>query len=145
MTTPGTEATSDTLRDGLHKANALESLLEEEFELLKAGDLDKFEALQLRKSETLDVLSSLLPVLIEGGDLEPADAEHGALIDKIKIVLARCRDSHLRNAMLIDRKIESARSALDVLRSSRSADVGETYDKLGRLKRGQTRGRQTEV
>ena len=141
MTTPRPEATPDTLRDGL-QANALESLLEEEFELLKASDLDKFEALQLRKSETLDVLSSLLPVLIEDGDLEPADAEHGALIGEIKIVLARW--GH-KNAILIDRKIESARSALDVLRSSRSADVGETYDKLGRLKRGQTRGRQTEV
>ena len=67
------------------------------------------------------------------------------MIDEIKIVLARCRDSHLKNAMLIDRKIESARSALDVLHSSRSADVGETYDKMGRLKRGQTRGRETEV
>ena len=89
MTNPRPEATPDMLRDGLHKANALESLLAEEFELLKASDLDKFEALQLRKSETLDVLSSLLPVLIEGGDLEPADAEHGALIGEIKIVLAR--------------------------------------------------------
>ena len=139
------EATSDALRDGLHKANALEALLGEEFRLLKSGDLDTFEALQLRKSETLNVLSSLLPILIEEEGLEPADAQLGALIEEIKIVLARCRDSHLKNAMLIDRKIESARSALDVLHSSRSADVGETYDKLGQLKRGQTRGRQTEV
>jgi flagellar biosynthesis/type III secretory pathway chaperone len=68
-----------------------------------------------------------------------------ALVDEIKVLLATCRDAHLKNAMLIDRKIEATRSALEVLRSSRSADTGETYDKLGKLKRGHARGRQTDV
>ena len=49
------------LRDG-HKANALVALLGEEFELLSAGDLDGFEALQGRKTETLVLLTSLVPV-----------------------------------------------------------------------------------
>ncbi len=67
------------------------------------------------------------------------------LVEEIKGLLVTCRDAHLKNAMLIDRKIEATRSALEVLRSSRSADTGETYDKLGKLKRGHTRGRQTDV
>jgi flagellar biosynthesis/type III secretory pathway chaperone len=137
----------EALRDGLHKANALVALLQEELTLLTAGDLDSFEALQGRKAETLESLSALVPTLSgevsigEGPDVETT----AALIDEIKEVLATCRDAHLKNAILIDRKIEATRSALEVLRSSRSADTGETYDKLGKIKRGYSRGRQTDV
>lgn len=144
---PGTDA----LREGVHKANALVALLDEEFTLLKAGDLESFEALQAKKSETLEALSTLMPVLtgeISLAEEEEKTEEHetaSALVDEIKGLLATCRDAHLKNAMLIDRKIEATRSALEVLRSSRSADTGETYDKLGKLKRGHTRGRQTDV
>ena len=146
---PGT----DTLHEGVHKANALVALLDEEFTLLKAGNLEAFEALQAKKSETLEALSTLMPVLT--GEISFAENEEGdnaedqqtaaTLVEEIKGLLATCRDAHLKNAMLIDRKIEATRSALEVLRSSRSADTGETYDKLGKLKRGHARGRQTEV
>lgn len=137
----------ETLRDGLRKAEALEALLSEEFELLSAGDLDGFEALQNRKTETLEALTSLVPVLT--GNTHVADSEdasvHGELIERINVILATCRDAHLKNAILIDRKIEATRSALEVLRSSRSAETGETYDRLGKIKRGYGSGRRTEV
>ena len=147
MTSTQQDPSASALRDGLHKANALAALLQEELALLTAGDLNSFEALQSRKAEILDSLSALLPALSgevpieEGPD---ADATV-ALIDSIKEVLSTCRDAHLKNAILIDRKIESTRCALEVLRSSRSADTGETYDKLGRIKRGYSRDRQTDV
>lgn len=136
-----------SLREGLHKANALNALLEEELTLLKAGDLESFEALQAKKSETLETLSTLIPLLT--GDVSLTEAEDDEavvpLVEEINALLATCRDAHLRNAMLIDRKMEATRSALEVLRSSRSADTGETYDRLGKLKRGQSRGRETDV
>ena len=147
MTSTQQNPIEDVLRDGLHKANALAALLQEELVLLTAGDLDSFEALQSRKTEILEPLSALLPTLSgevpieEGSDIDTTVA----LIDDIKEVLATCRDAHLKNAILIDRKIEATRSALEVLRSSRSADTGETYDKLGRIKRGYSRDRQTDV
>ena len=146
--TAGDKSTGiESLREGLHKANALNALLEEELALLKAGDLDSFEALQAKKSETLEALSTLLPVLT--GDVSLAETEDDAiavsLVEEINTLLTTCRDAHLRNAMLIDRKMEATRSALEVLRSSRSADTGETYDRLGKLKRGQSRGRETDV
>ena len=135
------------LRDGMDKANALASLLQEELAMLTAGDLDSFEALQGRKADILESLSALVPTL--SGDVpieEGADVDASvALIDDIKEVLATCRDAHLKNAVLIDRKMEATRSALEVLRSSRSADIGETYDKLGKIKRGYSRDRQTDV
>ena len=147
MTSTQQNPSSDLLRDGMHKANALSALLQEELALLTAGDLDSFEALQSRKAEVLESLSALIPTLsgevpIEDGSDVDATV---ALIDDIKEVLATCRDAHLKNAILIDRKIEATRSALEVLRSSRSADTGETYDKLGRIQRGYSRDRQTDV
>jgi len=147
MTAGATAPDTDTLREGIHKANALVTLLDEEFALLKAGDLESFEGLQAKKSETLEALSALMPVLTGEVSLTETDDSETAstLVEEIKVLLATCRDAHLKNAMLIDRKIEATRSALEVLRSSRSADTGETYDKLGKLKRGHTRGRQTDV
>ena len=147
MTSTQQNLSSDLLRDGMHKANALSALLQEELALLTAGDLDSFEALQSRKAEVLESLSALMPTLTgevpieDGSDVDATVA----LIDDIKEVLATCRDAHLKNAILIDRKIEATRSALEVLRSSRSADTGETYDKLGRIQRGYSRDRQTDV
>lgn len=147
MTAGDSSPSADALREGIHKANALVALLDEEFALLKAGDLETFETLQAKKSETLEALSTLMPVLT--GEVSVTETEEEgatlALVDEIKVLLATCRDAHLKNAMLIDRKIEATRSALEVLRSSRSADTGETYDKLGKLKRGHARGRQTDV
>jgi len=147
MTSTQQNPSSDLLRDGIHKAHTLSALLQEELALLTAGDLDSFEALQSRKAEVLESLSALMPTLsgevpIEDGSDVDATV---ALIDDIKEVLATCRDAHLKNAILIDRKIEATRSALEVLRSSRSADTGETYDKLGRIQRGYSRDRQTDV
>ena len=138
--------TPETLVLSLHKAKALESLLEEEFLLLKSGDLESFEALQEKKSETLEALAAIVPILT--GDISHNETDNepmSSLIEEIKGLLATCRDAHLKNAVLIDRKIEATRSALEVLRSSRSGDTGETYDKLGKLKRGQSRGRQADV
>ena len=135
------------LRDGMDKANALASLLQEELALLTAGDLDSFEALQSRKADILESLSALVPTLSGEAPIEEgADVDASvALIDDIKEVLVTCRDAHLKNAILIDRKMEATRSALEVLRSSRSADTGETYDKLDRIQRGYSRDRQTDV
>ena len=147
MTSTQQNPSSDLLRDGMHKANALSALLQEELALLTAGDLDSFEALQSRKAEVLESLAALMPTLSGEAPIEDESDVNAtvALIDDIKEVLATCRDAHLKNAILIDRKIEATRSALEVLRSSRSADTGETYDKLGRIQRGYSRDRQTDV
>lgn len=147
MTPTQQTPSENVLRDGLHKANALVALLQEELALLTAGDLNSFEALQSRKAEVLESLSALVPTLSGEVPLEegPDTETTKALVEEIKQILETCRDAHLKNAILIDRKIEATRSALEVLRSSRSADTGETYDKLGKIKRGYSRGRQTDV
>ena len=120
MSAGETPPSTNTLRDGLHKANALVALLDEEFTLLKAGDLESFEALQAKKSSTLAALSALMPVLTGEVSLAEAEEDDGAtsaLVNEIKGLLAICRDAHLKNAMLIDRKIEATRSALEIGRA----------------------------
>jgi len=144
------EPTSDgiDLDDSLRQAQALGALLEREFECLKGGDLDSFEQLQAQKTETLEQLSRLVPLLTQNtgnGNEQGAVTDSPPLLEQIAETLASCRDAHLRNAMLIDRKIASTRSALEVLRSSRAAETGETYDKLGKIKRGYGRGRRADV
>ena len=54
MTSTQQNPGADVLRDGMHKANALVALLQEELALLTAGDLDSFEALQSQKAEILE-------------------------------------------------------------------------------------------
>ena len=148
MTTPEQPIGVD-LNEGLRYVQALGALLEREFELLKAGDLDAFEHLQAQKADTLEHLASFVPLLTQDKDQVGTDNRTTEpplpLLAQIEETLAECRDAHLRNAMLIDRKIESTRSALEVLRSSRSAETGETYDKLGKMKRGYSKGRQADV
>jgi flagellar biosynthesis/type III secretory pathway chaperone len=136
------------LDDSLRQAQALGALLEREFDCLKAGDLDGFEQLQAQKADTLEQLYALVPLLTETRDSDAEEdtaEERPPLLDQIEETLAACRDAHLRNALLIDRKIASTRSALEVLRSSRAAETGETYDKLGKMKRGYSKGRQADV
>ena len=137
----------EALSQGLTSAKVLAEILDTEFSLLNSGDIESFERLQSRKSDTLSALSDLMPFLThvpENSDTDDAITK-SAVIEEIKDVLAGCRDAHLKNAILIDRKIESTRSALEVLRSSQAAETVETYDQLGRIKRGYGRGRQTEV
>ena len=137
----------EALTEGLANAKVLAEILDTEFSLLNSGNIDSFERLQSQKSDTLNALSDLIPLLTH--ELEKPDTDdpiaQSTVIEEIKDVLAGCRDAHLKNAILIDRKIESTRSALEVLRSSQAAETVETYDQLGRIRRGYGRGRQTEV
>ena len=81
MSEPESAVSEAALRDGLHKANALLALLGEEFKLLSAVDLDGFEALQNRKAEILEALTSLVPVLTGEMQLNSEAAQvHGELI-----------------------------------------------------------------
>ena len=144
MSTPEYPDENEALQDGLRKAQALSALLEIEFKLLKENNLQAFEDLQDKKTETLEVLSAITPIIIGVLDSDE-DSALKALGQEVRDEINQSRDAHLRNALLIEKKIEANRSALDVLRSSQSIDTGETYDKLGQLKRGLRKGHQADV
>lgn len=121
----------------------LEALLDQEFELLKASDIEAFEVLQTEKTQVLAALGN--PATIEAINALQSDhtiiAEHGAEASvqwaTIAEALARSKDKHQRNEIVITRKLDTVRAALDTIKSPNLQNTVDTYDRLGRLgKRG---------
>ena len=129
------QALDDNLSTALAKAGSLEQLLEAEFDQLKAQNLDAFEATQSSKNSLLQELTRLAG--IEGP--ESADAL-GPEWDGFKSQMMHCRDLHRRNEVLIHRKIEAIRGALQSLQVEDPTSSIEIYDRLGKLSRAR-RGR----
>lgn len=114
----------------------LEQLLEQEFDCLKRQDLDAFEAQQTDKNQLLLQLTELTGITQAGA----ADAL-GPSWQAFKLQMAHCRDLHRRNEVLISRKIDAIRGALQSLQVQDPTSSVEVYDRLGRLSRSQRRGR----
>ncbi|MDG0979684.1 MAG: flagellar export chaperone FlgN [Halieaceae bacterium] len=117
----------------------LEALLDQEFEYLKASNIEAFEVLQSEKAQVLAALGS--PATIEAINSLQSDstiiAQHGAeanaLWGTITDALARSKDKHQRNEIVITRKLDTVRAALDTIKSPNLQNTVDTYDRLGRL------------
>jgi len=135
MSTLATETKASSLEQALALAQTLDDLLEQEFEHLKVQNLDAFEASQTSKNELLQQLAQLTG--IHGP--ESADAL-GPEWDGFKDHMAHCRDMHRRNEVLIVRKIDAIRGALQSLQIQDPTSSVEIYDRLGKVSRGGRHG-----
>jgi flagellar biosynthesis/type III secretory pathway chaperone len=111
----------------LSLAKQLSELLLLEFEALKVQDLDRFEALQPGKNELLAGLSQICP---SAEDLQRLPEFEG-----LRLLLVDCRDLHRRNAVLIERKLDTIRGTLHSLHTGESGSPVEVYDRLGQVAR----------
>ena len=111
----------------LSLAKQLSELLLLEFEALKVQDLDRFEALQPGKNELLAGLSQLCP--------SAEDLQSLPEFEDLKVLLVDCRDLHRRNAVLIERKLDTIRGTLHSLHTGESGIPVEVYDRLGQVAR----------
>ena len=111
----------------LFVSDQLVQLLALEFESLKSQDLDRFESLQDGKNDLLTELSALCP--------SPEDLQNLPEWDALRESLIQCRDMHRRNAVLIERKLDTIRGALHSLRAGESGSPVEVYDRLGQVAR----------
>ena len=136
MTTPANDTPTSSLEQAHALAQTLEEMLDVEFEHLKVQNIDAFEASQESKNELLRQLSVLAG--IEGP--ESAD-ELGPEWDGFKEQMAHCRDMHRRNEVLIGRKIDAIRGALQSLQLQDPASSVEIYDRLGKVSRHRRGGR----
>ena len=128
---PSTAPASDALDQALSLVNVLEGLLDAEFEALKAQDLDRFEGLLDHKNKLLAELSAL------SGVKQPEDADAlGPEWAGFRQRMLDCRDQHRRNEILILRKLDAIRGALDSLQLGGSGSSVDTYDRLGQMRRG---------
>ena len=98
-----------------------------EFDALKSQDLDRFESLQPGKNDLLAELTEICPPAEDLQKMPEWDALHELLIE--------CRDLHRRNAVLIERKLDTIRGALHSLRVGDSGSPVEVYDRLGQVAR----------
>ena len=111
----------------LSVSDQLVQLLALEFEALKSQDLDRFESLQPGKNDLLAQLSQLCP---------PAeDLQNLPEWETLREKLIECRDLHRRNAVLIERKLDTIRGAVHSLRAGDSGSPVEVYDRLGQVAR----------
>jgi len=111
----------------LSVSDQLVQLLALEFEALKSQDLDRFESLQPGKNDLLAELAQPCPSAEDLQKLPEWDALRERLIE--------CRDLHRRNAVLIERKLDTIRGALHSLRVGDSGSPVEVYDRLGQVAR----------
>jgi flagellar biosynthesis/type III secretory pathway chaperone len=118
------------LEQSLKIAMDLEQMLEHEFELLKKQQLDVFETRQTEKTRLLNQLKQLTGI----SSPEAADAL-GSQWDGFKAQMVLCRNLHRRNELLISRKIDALRGALQSLRIQDPANSIEIYDRQGRIRR----------
>ena len=108
----------------------LTDLLDEEFNALKEQDLDAFEELLNEKNHILADLSQLT------GVRQPEDADRlGPEWAPFRQRMVICRDMHRRNEILILRKLDAIRGALESLNVSDPTSPVEVYDRLGQIKR----------
>jgi flagellar biosynthesis/type III secretory pathway chaperone len=131
---------SDDLATALALAEKLERMLEEEFELLKNQNIEDFEATQAPKSDVLRQLT-----VLTGVDGPNTADKLGAEWDGFKSKILYCRNLHRRNEILIGRKIDALRGALQSLRVQDPASSVEVYDRLGQVSRGRRTHRYSEA
>jgi len=105
----------------------LAQLLALEFEALKSQDLDRFESLQPGKNDLLQELTEKCPSAQELQDLPEWE--------NLREMVLECRDLHRRNAILIERKLDTIRGTLHSLRVGDAGSTVEVYDRLGQVAR----------
>ena len=108
-------------------ANELHRLLESEFEALKSQKLSEIEAIQEKKVPILEYLNS------DSIKASVKETNGEADWESFKSVISECKNAHRRNEILVNRRIESIKSALNTLTGESKEDELEMYDKLGKL------------
>ena len=118
------------LREADALVDQLAELLDQEFEALKAQDLDQFEVLLSGKNHLLSELTRITGVT----QLNDAD-KLGTHWNDFRTRMLACRDMHRRNEILIMRKLDAIRGALESLNVNEATSSVEVYDRLGQIKR----------
>jgi flagellar biosynthesis/type III secretory pathway chaperone len=108
----------------IQSAEQLVQILDDEFDALKAQNLEIFEQLQGQKVSLIANLAQVSP---------PQPGQETSEWTSLQDLVLGCRDRHRRNSLLIQRKLDAIRAALKTLQGADPASSVEVYDRLGRL------------
>lgn len=118
---------SNLVTESCEIAKQIGEILESEFVALKNQDLEEFDSLQEKKTTLINFIASLNVPPYKKGD-EP---------DKwlpLREVIQDCQNLHRRNEILINRKLDSIRAALNTLSGENNSGASvEMYDRLGKI------------
>ena len=107
----------------------LSAVLEKEFSALVDKDLDLLESLQTQKIELLTQVESTWQ------GFNPETSSEQDALESVRVLMADCKDKHIRNDLLLRRQMETVKSLLTTLTSQSAEQFGNVYNKLGRMKR----------
>ena len=113
--------------DAIRFANELHKLLELEFEALKLQKLSDIESIQEKKIPLLEYLNA------DSIKANVKEADGETDWESFKSIISECKSAHRRNEILVNRRIESIKNALNTLTGENRDDELEMYDKLGKL------------
>jgi flagellar biosynthesis/type III secretory pathway chaperone len=120
-----------SIAKAMERVDELEKLLDLEFEALKAQNLSDFDSLTETKNQLLKELMALT------GVHKPEDAGRlDTRWDAFKQKMRYCKNLHRRSEILVTRKLDAITGALESLRNHSPASSVETYDRLGKIRRG---------
>ena len=136
----------EELLEAVGSANNLYQLLNDEFEALKQQNLDLFEKIQKEKVEIIHRLSTFSPKkdnqnVSDNQIAHPADAKWDELME----LMRACKELHLRNEILINRKLDATKGALQALHLEEPTSSVEVYVRLGKISRGGKKSGYEEV
>lgn len=118
---------SNLITESCQAAKRIHEILELEFVALKKQDLEEFDSLQESKTELINFIASL--------NVPPYKEENKQDIWlPLREIIQECQNLHRRNEILITRKLDSIRAALNTLsgETDNSTSV-EMYDRLGKI------------
>ena len=123
----------EELEGAIETGERLSNLLEEEFVALKEQNLDNFDRLQAEKVACIHSLSEVSSLTQANVQVDIVDDSRW---DFFMGLMDSCKNLHLRNEILINRKLDATRGALQALQSDEPTSSVEVYDRLGKLYRG---------
>jgi flagellar biosynthesis/type III secretory pathway chaperone len=130
----------DQLSTAHEQCANLRRLLDEEFESLRARDLDRFESLQTVKVVLLAELTTAVENQRRLLADHASDTELLSRWETFRASMLECRDLHRRNEILILRKRDAIEGALSALVGGFDSTASvEVYDRLGRMNRPRRR------
>ena len=118
---------SKIVTESCQAAKQIKEILDLEFAALKKQDLEEFDSLQESKTELINFITSLnVPPFKDDGEPD--------IWLPLREIILECQNLHRRNEILITRKLDSIRAALNTLsdESDNSSSV-EMYDRLGKI------------
>ena len=118
-------------------AQALSSILEEEFSVLESKNLEALETIQERKVLVLQNLDTSWANLNaqhqEDPDKSTAVDGADALWEEAFSLINHCKEAHIRNDLLLKKQLEVVRNVLSAVTQQSDKNYGDLYDKLGRM------------